>query len=530
MIVIRGGEVYDPAHGVEGEVRDLWVDEGRIVPAQTATGSAEIINARGMIVAPAGVEIHTHVAGSGLNAARRFLLNDCGTLDALADQAKCAAERYLCLGYTTVMDAASAPLFAQSTMADLQQMEMVDRGTYTLMGDNRMLLEALAEGDRNRARDTLAWLLQASGGYAVKLVNPGGGIAWKSGKPAPQLDESFGLGELTQRQVLYRLVELANELSLPHPAHIHAGNLGRPGNYGSFLETIRALEGQRAHFCHIQFYAYGEDARGRYTSAAEQVAEELENHPNLTFDLGQVVFGNALAVSADTSGLDRLRRLTCQPWISHQLEGEGGISALPLAYRMKDAPSAVQWATGLELMLRCAHPERLFLTTDHPNGGPFTAYPKVIAWLMSREAREEMLRLVHPEARKATRLAKVNREFTLGEVFAMTGWGPACALGLDDRGHLGVGAKADIRCYRKQDNIEGMFAKPAWVMRNGQVVAREGELVDRAPGEVLVTRPAWDRERLPRLYKRLGELVSVPVRQYALGDMKVENLREVACK
>lgn len=530
MIVIRGGELYDPAHGVEGEARDLWVDQGHIVPAQATAGNAEIMDARGMIVAPAGVEIHTHVAGSGLNAARRFLLNDCGTLDALANQARFAAEQYLCLGYTTVMDAASAPLFARSTMADLQQMEVVDRGTYTLMGDNRMLLEALADDDRNRIRDTLAWLLEASGGYAVKLVNPGGGLAWKSGRPALELDEPIGLGGLTQRQVLYRVVEFANELGLPHPAHIHAGNLGRPGNYASFLETVRALEGQRAHFCHIQFYAYGEDAQGGYNSAAEQVAEELENHPDLTFDLGQVVFGSALAVSADTSGLDRLRRLTRQPWISCQLEGEGGMSALPLAYRMKDAPSAVQWATGLELMLRFDHPERLFLTTDHPNGGRFTAYPQVIAWLMNRATRQEMLRHVHPAARKATRLAEVDREFNLGEVFAMTSWGPARALGLDNRGHLGVGAKADIRCYRKQENPETMFARPAWVMRNGWVVAREGELVERADGEVLVTRPAWDRERLSRLHNRLAELVSVPVRQYALGEMRIEKLREVACK
>src|SRR5450759_1016535 len=107
MILIRGAEVYDPAHNINGQIQDLWVEGERIAPAPLEFGTPEVIDASGAILAPAGVEIHTHVAGGGLNDARRFLLGNRELLDLLAPSAETAARRYLSLGYTTVFDAAS---------------------------------------------------------------------------------------------------------------------------------------------------------------------------------------------------------------------------------------------------------------------------------------------------------------------------------------------------------------------------------------------------------------------------------------
>jgi len=140
MILIRGAEVYDPAHGINGQVRDLWVDGERIAPAPLEPGTPEVIDGSGTILAPAGVEIHTHVAGYGLNSARRFLAGDPALLDLLTPSAETAAERYLSLGYTTVFDAASSPLMARLTSNDLQRMAGLDRGTFTQLGDHRLLL------------------------------------------------------------------------------------------------------------------------------------------------------------------------------------------------------------------------------------------------------------------------------------------------------------------------------------------------------------------------------------------------------
>ena len=49
------------------------------------------------------------------------------------------------------------------------------------MGNDEYLLRQIEAGERDRARDYAAWLLGATGGYAIKVVNPGGVEAWKRG-------------------------------------------------------------------------------------------------------------------------------------------------------------------------------------------------------------------------------------------------------------------------------------------------------------------------------------------------------------
>ena len=530
MIVLQGGKVYDPAFNINGEVRDIWIDGGRIVAPQTEEVEAETIDVSGLILAPAGVEIHAHVAGAQLNAARTLLAGQTPLVNSLLPTPAQAAERYLKLGYTTVFDAAMPPLFARQSHADLACMAGVDRGSYTLMGDHTLLMQAVAHNDPAELHDVIAWLLQVSGGYAVKLVNPGGGLAWKTGRPAPHLDDPVTPDGPTQRQFIQRVATTVNTMGLPHPIHLHAGQLGRPGSWQSFCETVTSLAGQRAHLCHIQFYSYGDDGKGGFTSAAEQVVECIAQYPQLSFDVGQVLFGSAMAITADISAIGYLRAMLHTPWFSRLMEGEGGGSVLPLSYLAKDPASSVQWAAGLELLLRFPDPSRMFLTTDHPNGGQFTSYPHILAWLMSKEARDRDLSLVHAAGREKSGLAALEREYSLADVVAMTSWGPAKALGLEDRGHLGIGARADIRCYQLQTDIEAMFNIPKWVMRAGEIVVRDGQIVACQPGQTLAIRPEWDEARNEKIYNVMSSVTSVAPQTYALGSGAHNELKVVPCK
>ena len=82
--------------------------------------------------------------------------------------------RYAGLGYTTVFDAAVAPLLARHSHAELDDTPCVDGGIFVLMGNDEYLLRQVAAGERERARDYAAWLLGSTGAYAIKIVNPGG--------------------------------------------------------------------------------------------------------------------------------------------------------------------------------------------------------------------------------------------------------------------------------------------------------------------------------------------------------------------
>src|SRR6188472_1719160 len=71
---ITGGTVYDPANGIDGEVRDIWISGGKIVaaPTDSATRPTREIDARGLVVMPGGVDMHCHIAGPKVNVARKM--------------------------------------------------------------------------------------------------------------------------------------------------------------------------------------------------------------------------------------------------------------------------------------------------------------------------------------------------------------------------------------------------------------------------------------------------------------------------
>ena len=70
LLRIAGGRVIDPANGINDEVRDLWIADGRVVAAPDDPGARgdRTIDARGYVVMPGGVDVR-HIAGSKVNAA-----------------------------------------------------------------------------------------------------------------------------------------------------------------------------------------------------------------------------------------------------------------------------------------------------------------------------------------------------------------------------------------------------------------------------------------------------------------------------
>ncbi len=531
---IAGGTVYDPANGVDGEVRDICIADGRIV-ADVPAGSPSL-DARGMVVMPGGVDIHSHVASSSCNHARRLLPEQhaadpvpaphlarghagrSGT-GGTVPSTFTTGYRYAGLGYTTVFDAAIAPLTARHTHHEMSDTPCIDAGCFVLMGNDDYLLRLIDAGEVGRARDYAAWLLGAAGGYAIKVVNPGGVEAWKT----PQrnltgLDEPLGSSRVTPRGILETLTDAANALKLPHAVHIHANNLGVPGNVATTLESFKALEGRRAHFTHLQFHAYG--TGGGWKSAARELSEWVNAHPELSVDVGQVMFGPATTVTADGPVEYLLYKSSGRKWVNIDIELETGCGIVPLEFKEKAAVSALQWAIGLELFLLAKDPWRVVLSTDHPNGGSFLAYPQLIQLLMDRTVRDERLKLVNQKLLAGSALLDgLDRQFTLGEIAIITRAGPARLLGLRHKGHLGAGADADVTVYSRQDDIAAMFASPRYVLKQGELMVEEGHLRLAPTGRRLYLRPGYDDAVVPGIRSHFDRYSTVQFDHYPVQGL-----------
>jgi len=532
-LLVRNGFVYDPINGVNGEKMDIAVKDGKIVE-KVNERKARKIDASGIIVMPGGVDIHCHIAGSEVNTGRLLRPEDHfrdferktsvtrSGVGYSIPSTFTTGYRYARMGYTTIMNPSMPPLEAKHTHEELSDTPMVDKASYPLLGDWWFVLEYLSQGNIEELARHLAWMLTSTKGYAIKIVNPGGLEAWGFGHNVHSLDDQVPHFCITPREILRGLCKVNRLLNLPHTIHVHTNNLGQPGNYVTALETMECIKDLASdnkpaiHITHCQFSAFKGDDWRTFTSGAEDIANYVNGRSHVTLDMGQVIFTDTTTMTADGPFQFGLYRLTGNKWVNHDVETETSAGIVPFRYRRKSYVHAIQWSIGLELALLIRDPWKIFVTTDHPNGGPFTAYPRIIAWLMSRKAREATLKKINPRARSRSLLPSIDRELGFYEIAIMTRAGQAKALGLKTKGHLGIGADADIAIYnvnpettdpsRKYKTARRAFKRAAYTIKDGKIVAKNGEILKHVEGatmwlDVQTSEPVKVSDEMKRKFK-----------------------------
>lgn len=533
LLKLAGGTVYDPLHGIDGEVRDLWVRDGKVVEP-SADLPDRTFDLSGLVVMPGGVDMHAHIAGPKVNIARKLRPEDrrdsppfrrtellrSGTTGS-TPTTFVTGYLYAGLGYTTVFDAAIPPLGARHTHEEFHDTPVIDKGFFVLVGNNHYAMKQIAAGEPERLRDFCGWLLGATKGYALKVVNAGGVEVWKQGGSGlAKLDDIVPGFDVSPRQIVQGIASAADELNLPHAAHIHCNQLGMPGNWTTTLDTMKAVDGRRGHFTHIQFHSYGggPDDQGTFCSKVTELAEYVNSHPNITVDVGQVLFGETTSMTGDGPLGHYLHRVTGRKWFNGETECEGGCGIVPITYKEKSFVNALQWAIGLEWYLLVKDPWRVAMSTDHPNGGSFVAYPEIIALLMSRDYRREALKRVPAKVRERCVLADLDREYTMGEIAIVTRAGPAKMLGLKHKGHLGVGADADITVYTPAADLKAMFELPRYVFKAGELIVEHGEIRRVRYGPTLCVEPAFDGATVPHIRDWFEDAYTLKFNNYAVTD------------
>ena len=515
---LRGGRVYDPANGVDGVQRDLYIRDGRIVDAPADGAVDHDYDAQGMIVMAGGIDLHSHIGGGKTNLSRLLLPEDHrddrprdASYEAVQDErgrylrmpscgvctpgTLATGYRYAEMGYTAAFEPAMIASNARHAHLEMGDTPIIDHGAYVMLGNDELLLQMLAaKDDFERVRDYVGWTMHASRALGVKVVNPGGISAFKFNQRSLDVDEAHAHYGITPRDVLRTLTRALTELRVPHPLHVHASNLGVPGNIESTIATMDAADGLPIHLTHIQFHSYGTEGPRKFSSGARTIADAVNARPNVSIDVGQIIFGQTVTASGDTMMQFKNAPLARpHKWIVGDIECDAGCGIVPFRYREQSYVNALQWIIGLEIFLLVNDPWRVSMTTDHPNGGPFTSYPHLIRLLMDKPFRDEQLERLHPEAKVASALPELTREFSLYDIAIITRAGPAKLLGLKDRGHLAAGAAADIAVYRDDADRERMFTSPAYVFKDGQLVARDGNLVSTPTGGIHFVSPDYDR-------------------------------------
>jgi len=555
-LLVKNGAVFDPHNRVAGDVMDIAVKDGKIVSSNELS-KPEVIDAKGMMVMPGGICGHTHICGGKVNIGRMMRPEDGrksivmkGALTRsgagrINPTTHLTGYRYSKMGYTTALEAAQPPLECRHTHEEILATPMLDKGALTLFGSNWSVMKYLQKGDIERATAYVAWLLNATRGYAIKIVNPGGVEAWGWGKNVRSLQESVPYFDITPAEIIKGLVEVNEQLGLPHSIHIHPNNLGVPGNSDTTIDTLEQVNGvtnpsrQVMHLTHAQFHAYGGTGWKDFESRAPELAKYLNGHDNITMDSGQVIFGNTTTMTSDGPMEFSLHKLTHNKWSNNDVELETGGGIIPVTYSRKSVVSVVQWAIGLEMMLSVEDPMKIFMSTDHPNGGPFEYYPYVLAMLASKPYRDAEMERCNKAVHDRTSLGGLEREYTFEEIATVTRTGWAKSLGLLEtgKGHLGDGANADIAIYpldpseidpsKDYKAVENALGKAAYTIKDGEVVSRDGEITSIPKDRTIFVEPQVDEKLFKEMYSDLEKLFrryySVNIANYPIQDEYVPN-------
>ena len=535
LIKLTGGKVHDPMNGVDGEVRDIFIENGRIVQPQPGAKVGQEYPLHGRVVMAGGIDPHSHIGGGKVTIARMLMPEDhlghekertdlkrsgCG--HAIPSTMECGY-RYAEMGYTAAFEPAMLPANARQAHMEMGDTPMIDKGAFVMLGSDDFFLRQLSgKKDFSAVKDYIAWTMHAAQAIAVKVVNPGGISAFKFNQRKLDLDEKHVHYGVTPRDIILTLARGLQELGVTHPIHIHGCNLGVPGGVETTLDTIRGSQGLPIHLTHIQFHSYATEGDMKFSSGAARIAEAVNAHKNVSIDVGQVMFGQTCTASGDSMRqYVNTRSADPKKWVVMDIECDAGCGVVPFKYRDKSFVNALQWAIGLELFLLVNDPWRVFLTTDHPNGGPFYWYPHMIRLLMDKDFRKEMMAKINPDALKYSTLASIDREYTLNEIAIMTRAGPAKSLGLKDRGHLGVGGNADITVYEDNPNREAMFEKPELVFKNGELIVRNGKIIKVVNGATHVARPSYDRAIEKSLKSYFEDYHTVRMDNFRLSDDEI---------
>lgn len=563
-LLIRNGHVFDPITGIPGDVTDIAIRDGIIV--DSVSSAAHTIDASGMTVMAGGVDIHTHVSGPKVNTGRMFRPED--TLIRTPPEQRSIREGrwmemgrtvpstyrtgydYARMGYTFTNEAAMPPLFAAHVHDEFRHTPIIDQSAMPVFGNNWFCFEYIKNREIENNAAYVAWLLAATYGFAIKCVNPGGTEAWAWGRNCVDIHDTVPHFEITPAEIITGLIETNEYLGLPHSVHLHGNNFGNPGNAAHTIRTLELASGHTAknrfgrrqvlHNTHLQYFSYQGDSWATIASGAKEVMDFVNTHENITVDLGAVTLDETTTMTADGPFEHHLHLINHQKWANMDVELETGSGVVPYTYSRNVHVNGVQWAVGLEIALFARDLMRVFLSTDNPNAGPFTRYPRIISWLMSAKAREDTLRSMKTEGSviASSHLSTLDRELDLYEIAMMTRAGPAEALGLSRwYGTLREGAYGNVAVYNLDPGalpddyrlIEQAFSRAAYTVKEGEIVVRDGKIIGE-PGKHTVftsVRTPENPQVMHDITDRFASDYTINLENYQVSRSQVINPRPI---
>jgi formylmethanofuran dehydrogenase subunit A len=410
----------------------------------------EIIDATDKTVMAGGIDVHSHVATYGLNLARfTFAFPTVGEI----------GDTYARMGYTHVNE----PLMTLNTASyvhhELSSIPLVDTSALLVLSLYDIDKE-IREGNKECVKNTLPLLLDLTKSIGIKIYD----IRVRYAK----------------KGFFYRDIDVTKCLKFFYDMYKAPKVLLR--SYPELLDEDTDLL-RRFHMAHVGS-GIADDVR--YEAAIEILKKGGAVDLGIVSPYPDEAVNMRIGYGAATEKFMSMDIGLEQPLLFSEVneKREGNNKSLRFAL---DALAYLPSSS-------------ISFSTDSPSGCLFSSYPKLFAWLLSRRNRKELV-------------GESDAEYSLYELAEITRTNSARQLGLENKGHLGIGADADIAIYDMDENTDGRelekrLGNCSFLLKGGEAIIREGEL-NRARARKKtfyfvpeVTEKAYESELVERICNR----------------------------
>ena len=500
-LMIKNGVVFDPINNIDGEIKDILIESGKIVEKFSNETDVKEIDAKGKTVIPSAVDIHTHVASQQVNWARLLGTNNNKFKEIWQGLTlKNIAKNYISNGYTFILEANVFPSLAKQTVFDFKQLPVLDKAMLLNVSNFWPLELEFQRGKIDDMAIFLSDLLSKTYGFGIKIYNPFENENWNFRELREDISQMGRLYNFSALDVYENAVKCVETLGLPHSTHAHIegyeNEIGKR-NLITVLEKIKSLNietsqnadsdlkrKQILHIAHANAY--------NFDGNNENLINFLNENQNFDIDVGFVGFNQINPVITSDRRLinsmltedinENPRKL-----ISSAVEFEGDFFITMRNFSKDNYKDCVLWANALDLALNIRNKFQVSFSLNFPNYANLSDIPEIVTWLVSKDARENFMKDMNNEFLNNNSLSNNDKVLNFSEFVCLTRASPAKSLGLTNiKGNLGSNADGDLNILdinineidisKNPEKLKRALSNIEYVVKSGKIIKKQKEI------------------------------------------------------
>ncbi|MFX1587823.1 MAG: hypothetical protein ACFFC1_06690, partial [Promethearchaeota archaeon] len=359
-VIVKNGIIFDPINKIEGEIKDILIENGKIVERFSNQSDVKEINANNKTVIPSAIDIHSHIASQQINWIRLL-----GRTHKLFQEywnnlsLEYIAKSYISNGYTFILEANVYPSLSKQTIFNFKQLPVLDKAML-LNVSNIWALELEYQREMvNEASIFLSDLLLKTKGFGFKVYNPFEAENWNFQKLRDNLATKGRLFNFSPIDVYEKIAKFNEALGLPHSVHVHIEGYEQncaKENLNLILNRINSLNlipnpknkfnikrSQIFHLAHASSYNIDGDN--------SDLIKFYNSNQEYDLDLGFLGFDPINPLTTSDRRLINSNARSPFKVITSAVESEGDIFSTLRTFNKQNETDCILWANSLDLAL-----------------------------------------------------------------------------------------------------------------------------------------------------------------------------------